>query len=210
MGRRMAFKEQIDRLVLNLEQAECLTSEVRNEVFWAFSPRNPMSVAEVARGLGKSAQTVHYHANELLRVGLLLAVDTRQSRSRTETLYVHKGCGTVDQGAQGSREHNAMRAKSFRFTAKRLVAETDAMYDAVADDPSRFVHDAFYRGNFFLSPAQSERLRNRMHELLLEIAREPAEPGAARIHVMLYARPTLGQSRAWKGADSDEAEPEEP
>lgn len=210
MVRRMAFKEQIDRLVLNLEQAECLTSEVRNEVFWAFSPRNPMSVAEVARGLAKSAQTVHYHANELLRVGLLVAVDTRQSRSRTETLYVHKGCGTVDQGAQGSREHNAMRAKSFRFTAKRLMAETDAMYDAVVDDPSRFAHDVFYRGNFFLSPAQSQRLRDRMHELLLEVAREPAEPGAARIHVMFYARPTVGQSRAWKEADADETEPEEP
>jgi DNA-binding transcriptional ArsR family regulator len=197
----MAFNEQVEKVVLSLEQAECLTSAVRSEVFWAFSPRNPMSVAEVARALGKSAQTLHYHANELVRVGLLVAVDKRQSRSRTELLYVHKGCGTVDQGSKGSAEHNAMRAKSFRFTAKRIVDETDAMYEAVAQDPSRFVHNTFYRGNFYLTPEQAARLHEFMGNFITELGREQATEGGIRTHVMLYARPTVGQSREWLEED---------
>ncbi len=199
----MAFNEQVNQLVLTLEQAGCLTSAVRNEVFWAFSPRNPMSVADVARALGKSAQTVHYHANGLVKVGLLVAVDKRQSRSRTELLYVHKGCGTVDQGPLGGREHNAMRAKSFRFTAKRIMEETDAMYEAIADDPSRFVHNTFLRGNFYLTAEQAERLGQTMWNMIVELGREQATEDAVRTHVMLYARPTVGQSQKWLDADKE-------
>ncbi|RYG27760.1 ArsR family transcriptional regulator, partial [bacterium] len=83
----MIFPGQVERVDFTFEQVECLTSPVRSAVFWAFTSHTPQSVADVAKGLGKSAQTVHYHVNGLLEVGLLVAVDTRQRGARTETLY---------------------------------------------------------------------------------------------------------------------------
>lgn len=194
----MGFPQQIDRLVFSLEQVECLTSRVRSDVFWAFTSHTPLSVGEVARGLAKSAQTIHYHVNELVEVGLLVAVDTRQSRSRTENLYVHKGLTNVDQGSKGSREHNAMRAKSFRFTARTMVEETDALYDIVASDPSRYDHNVLVLKNLFLTAEQSLRLRARLREMVDDLIREQPEEGGVRTHVLFYARPTVGQIRAWR------------
>ncbi len=205
----MPFPDQVDRLVLSIEQAERLTSRVRSDVFWAFSAVIPMSVAAVAKSLGKSAQTVHYHVNELFGVGLLVAAGTRQSRSRTETLYIHKGLVTVDQGAKGTPEHNAMRSKSFRFTTKTLVEETEALYDVVNVDPSRYAHNVLVRDNLYLTAEQSLRLRDRLRSLIAELEREQPAEGGARTHVMFYARPTVGQSRAWKAQATGEPEPTE-
>ncbi|HLO99686.1 MAG TPA: helix-turn-helix domain-containing protein, partial [Fimbriimonas sp.] len=88
------FPGQVERIDLTIEQVRVLSSEIRNEVFYSYQKREPRSVAEVANGLGKSAQTVHYHTNELADAGLLIAVEERKVRSRTEKLYVHAALST--------------------------------------------------------------------------------------------------------------------
>lgn len=211
----MAFPNQIDRIILNMEQAEVLTSFIRSEVFWAFSMTTPFSVAEVAKGLGKSAQTVHYHVKELIRVGLLIPAGTRQHRSRTETLYIHAAYLTIDAGKKGTPEYNALRAKSFKFTAKRLVQETEALYAAMALDPSYNDLSLFKRLNVSMSPERFLELRAQLAALIRELLKEEPEEGGVRIHVMFYMRPTLAQSRSWieeRGGSldiRDEAEEEE-
>lgn len=61
-----------------------------------------MSVSDIAKEIGKSAQTVRYHVNALIELDLILVVDERKRRSRTENLYVRKA---VESSTQVPRAH---------------------------------------------------------------------------------------------------------
>jgi hypothetical protein len=197
----MVFKGQVAKIVFNLEQLECLASGVRSQVFWAFSSKVPESVAQVAKGLGKSAQTVHYHVNELVRVGLLLGVETRQVRSRTETLYVHAARLNVDAGAVASPDEFALRAKGFRTLAKNTIEETELYYERLAQDSSVSDFSLLARDNVVMSREQFAEFRARMKAVLEEILAAQPEDGV-RINVLFYARPTQGQHRKWSEGEA--------
>src|SRR5687767_4085828 len=74
----------------SLVQVRALSSVARSEVFWAFSPTEPRSANDVAAALRRTPPTVRYHVNELIKADMLLAVETRRRRSRTEEAYVHR------------------------------------------------------------------------------------------------------------------------
>ncbi|RYG37050.1 ArsR family transcriptional regulator [bacterium] len=199
----MIFPGQIERLDFTFEQVERLASPVRSAVFWTFTSHTPQSVAEVAQQLGKSAQTIHYHVNELLEVGLLVAVETRQKGARTETLYVHKGRTNHHRGPEAGPEYYAMWAKGFRFTAKTLVDETEGLFEAIAQSPERGFHNVLSLKTVRLSPDQIQRLRLRLREIIEELVEEQPEEGGTRTHVFLYAHPTLGQLREWEAEEEE-------
>ena len=193
----MLFPNQVERLTLSVEQAECLTSRIRSDVLWTFSSREALSAAQVAKSLNKSPQTIHYHVKELVDAGLLIPAGSRQNRSRTEILYVRKGLEIYDQGKAGGVEHNAMRAKSFRFTVANLVRETDAFYQAVAADPEHFGNSLFDRRVLRLTPEQTLQLKERLLAVVDDFASQEPNESGARIHIMVYARPTVSQSNKW-------------
>ncbi len=200
------FANQVPLLTLSYEQAKCLASGVRTDVFWTFSGTEPISVREVAHRLGKSAQTIHYHVAELLKQDLLVPAMERQVHSRIEVLYVRKGLKIFSQTTGASREYNALRIKSFRLTMTTLIRETEYFFKAVEEDQSRFDHSTFLRKTVRMTPEQAVRFRERMMAVLDEISAEQVAEGGTRTDVVLYARPTVDQSRAWLGELDEETD----
>lgn len=89
---------QIPRLVFSLRQLRAIASSSRSSVFWAYSNHVPYSTSDIGQALGRSSQSVRYHTNELIKVGLLIPVETRKRKARTEVAYVTAGveCCTAD------------------------------------------------------------------------------------------------------------------
>ncbi len=199
MRTKPRFPGQSDRSIFTLEQAEALTSAIRSEVFWAFDAFEPHSAADVASALGKSAQTVHYHVHELVDVGLLIGVETRKRRARTETLYVHGSLNFLGQGPKASAEYRACVRKGFTAITRAMAREEEALqdvYDVPDDSISAF--SAYRRESFRLSPEQAAWLKSRLSEVLAEALNlEPSEDGT-RVNVAIYMKPTQGESRRWR------------
>jgi predicted transcriptional regulator len=106
---------QIERLEINLEQMRGLSSTVRADVFWSFHAIAQKSVNDIAKELGKSAQTIHYHVNALIKLELLVPGETRKKRSRTEQLYVRRARTSVDPSVGATEEYNRYRARAFKL-----------------------------------------------------------------------------------------------
>ncbi len=74
--------------ILNAEQREAITqSPARLEVLDAVSDLGPCSVAEMAGELGRSPQSLYYHIEIMVRVGLLRQTGSRKAGKRDEALY---------------------------------------------------------------------------------------------------------------------------
>ncbi len=75
-------------MILNPAQREAITqSPARLEVIDAMSEIGPCSVAELARELGRSPQSLYYHLEIMVAVGLLRQTGSRKAGKRDEALY---------------------------------------------------------------------------------------------------------------------------
>lgn len=188
------FPGQVEKIVFDLDQVESLASPIRNEVFWAFAAEEPASVSEVAHGLDKSPQTVHYHVAELVRVGLLLAVDERKRRSRTEKLYVRAAVSVFSQGRTSSKEYRRHALRGFAATTRTMVRETEKVQQAMDEDPSILDINFYRRITVRVAPEKAKELKERLSELLAEVQALDGEEGS-QVHFAIYMRPTIRESR---------------
>lgn len=195
---RKEFPGQVDRAYFDLAQVESLASPVRGEVFWSFNPDHPASVAEVAAGLGKSAQTVHYHVNELLRIGLLIAVDTRRQGARTEKLFVHQSRVFVSHGAQAPREYRDHALRGFQAITRTMAREQEAIHRTIDLDPSIAAFGLYWRETVRLTPEKAREINRRMRQVIDDIAKEDVGEEGVRVTVSYYMAPTLQESRRWR------------
>ncbi len=69
------------------EQKKAVASPLRMEILGLFVDRKPLSVAEIAQQMGRTATGIHYHVGFLEKAGLLRRVGRQKSGSRPETLY---------------------------------------------------------------------------------------------------------------------------
>lgn len=192
------FPGQEDELYFSLEQVKTLASAIRSEVFFSFTAFDPTSVADVARGLGKSAQTVHYHVNELLQAGLLIAVGERTKRSRTEKLYVHQAVlNYTRHPAEVNAEYRAEMTKSFNAITRSMARERAYAVQAVVNDPSLAVFVAYRQRLVRVSSHEKAlALRQHMHRCLEELEALHEPDGEFLVHCALYQAPTMSTSRA--------------
>ena len=175
------FPEQIELVELSLEQIRVLSSSACSEVFSAFSPNEALSAREVGQEVGRSAAAVHEHVDKLLECDLIVAVGTRKRRSRTETLYVHKGLITRFVIAKQDRE--SLEAYSDRFKAQMRLAERQfqGAMEAVSVDRSIIDFLAYKWVTGYLNRESALRLKSAINEIqsLMEEVREldPARRG---------------------------------
>lgn len=198
MPAKKSFPGQTPKSVFTLEQAKSLSSAIRSEVFWSFNKTEPLAVAEVASALGKSAQTVHYHTNELVRAGLLLAVDTRRRRARTEALYVHSSMNFVGQGPKAPKEFREYALKSFAAITRAMVREEAALqrvYDLGDDKIAPF--SAYRRASIRLSPEDAVKLRERLYAVLDEAYGLEQSGTGIRVNFSVFMKPTQAESKLW-------------
>jgi AcrR family transcriptional regulator len=69
------------------DQRRALGSPLRLELIGLFTDRRPLSVAEIAARMGRSATSIHYHVRLLEECGLLVRVGERPAGKRSETLF---------------------------------------------------------------------------------------------------------------------------
>lgn len=75
-------------VILNPRQREAITeSPARLEIVDAMSDIGPCSVAELARELGRSPQSLYYHLEIMVKVGLLRQSGSRKAGKRDEAIY---------------------------------------------------------------------------------------------------------------------------
>lgn len=189
------FSGQVDRIYFNLEQLESLASPIRSEVFWTFSSDQPMSVSEVARAVGKSAQTVHYHVNGLVEAELLVAVAERKRGARMEKLYVHRGLTNYSMGARAPKEQFKPMIKGFQAMTRSMAREWEALHEIYMQDPEVVPPGIFHRASARMTHEQSVAWRKRIVDMTAEIAAMESDPDGVRTNVSFLMTPTLGESR---------------
>lgn len=190
---------QIERLEINLEQMRGLSSTVRADVFWSFHAIDQKSVNDVAKELGKSAQTIHYHVNALVKVGLLVPGETRRKRSRTEQLYVRKARTSVDPSVGASEEYNRYRARAFKLETQRMVVEDSHFWGMLEQDPEIIHFSVFRKYRLMLTKERASKLRWDLVKVLLDAVRDhtPASEGGVQVNSIVYMKPTAVQLKKW-------------
>lgn len=194
---REKFPGQVERALFSLEQVKTLASSIRTEVFWSFDEFEPMSAADVGAAMGKSAQTIHYHVHELVKVGLLIAVGTRKRRARTETLYVHSARSFFAEGPNASAEYRGYIRKSFTSITRQMDREQAGMHDVLNFDPSIKDFHGYLRASLRLTPEAAQTLKSRLHAVLQSAHELEVEGEGHRVVASIYLSPTLAESRLW-------------
>lgn len=69
------------------DQIRALSTPARQEVIDAILSLGPSTVAEIARALGRPADSLYHHTRILKRVGLVVPVETRRRGRRDEVIY---------------------------------------------------------------------------------------------------------------------------
>lgn len=193
----------------DLEQVRSLASPIRSEVFWSFRAHEPFSVAEVAKLLGKSAQTVHYHVNELVRVNLLIAVSERKQYARTEKLYVPRGVTNLSRPASNTKEYRDEVVRGFAALARTMAKEHELANAAMDFDPDVSSWLMYRRALLRVDATKMAALKKRLLEVIEDASLYDVGPEGTMIHFSVYAAPTIGTSREWlkqKGKDLPEEE----
>ena len=76
------------RRVVRAEQIKALASPVRHEIADCLAAGGPMSVAELAGELERTPQSLYFHVQGLLDVGLIKVAGERVLPRHVETLYI--------------------------------------------------------------------------------------------------------------------------
>ncbi len=110
------------------EQRKAVASPLRLELLGLFIDRKPLSVAEIAERMGRSATGIHYHVRVLEKAGLLRCVGQKRSARRPEALYKPVADVFKMQQERGGASDDAVKALSMAFR----MAERD-MRAAMSD-----------------------------------------------------------------------------
>ncbi len=194
MSRVKLWPGQEEVVTFDLAQLKSLSSIARSEVFWAFSATEPKSTTDIAATIRRTAPTVRYHVNELIKANMLVVAGTRKRRSRTEELYVQKFHWGYTSRPPYEPEYveeinrgfaAICRAMDRERAASNIVGNIDLPYH----DINHFVH-AFIK----LTPDKAKLLSKRFKELLKEFDQMEDEAGEV-IHISTYFSPVLQVSQ---------------
>jgi DNA-binding transcriptional ArsR family regulator len=73
--------------IRNRKQMRALAASTRQEIVDMLPRMGTVSVAELARALGRPADSLYYHLHVLTNVGLVLSAGSRTRNGRSEALY---------------------------------------------------------------------------------------------------------------------------
>lgn len=193
MADRALFPGQVEQLTYNHEQLLALTSVARTSVLWGFNENKPLSVAEVASLIGKSPQSVHAHVNKLVEVGLLIPVETRKKRSRTEKAYVYAARELFTPEPPYSPATRLALSAKFTALMRQMVREMTLAQQVMEHDASfrAYTFSRFY--NVMVTEEEAWTIRRFLQEALLGASRMTQGEGA-RVTLSCLMLPAIGES----------------
>lgn len=75
-------------IIKSYDQARVLSHKLRMKITHLFEDEKPRTATHIAEELGMQTAKVHYHVRELMRVGLLELVETREKGGVLEKYYL--------------------------------------------------------------------------------------------------------------------------
>lgn len=192
-GHKPLWPGQVELIEFNLEQARAIASSSRSMVFWTYNSRTPLSVAEVGKIIGKSAQSVRYHTNELLKVGLLVVAETRRRHARTEEAYVRAAVKLVTLGPPVSPEYDMERRRGFQSMWRRFDRDRAAAFQLEDIDKKYRLPHHFWIETARLSPEDLRQFRIEATELVEKFAARDREDGI-RASLVTLSTPAFNES----------------
>lgn len=85
--KREAATNRADYWVLRKDQVRCLTSPTRHDIIDRLAAQGPLSVRDLAHGIGMRPSAVYHHLAQLLEVDLVVEAGSRIVNRRRERLY---------------------------------------------------------------------------------------------------------------------------
>ena len=139
---------------------------------------------------------MHYHVQELAKVGLIVPAATRKRRSRTETLYVHGAKSYVSQGVLAPKEYREYSQKTFAAMTRGLANDNAALHRVLDQHPD--IADFYFlnRKGIRLNLEQFNELRRRMGELISEFE-ESGDGEGVRLNVFAVVAPNMATVKGW-------------
>ena len=156
------------------EQQKALVSPVRQEMLGHFCTREALSIAELARLMGRPATALYYHVGLLERSGILQRVGERPSGKRMETLFAAAAGKFEMPGLEATDTEDTVRA--VRTAARMGVRDFGAgLRSPTARDegPTRTLLAFRMQGR--VREDQLERVNALIDELLAVVAEAAAD-----------------------------------
>ena len=164
-------------------QIRCLTSPIRQEIVDAIAASGAMSIADLARHLGRAADGLYFHVRALLRVGLLVEQSSIRRGKRFAAVYdVPARPLVIQQFPAQARSIGRVVASALRLAgrdANRALKDRSTS----TKGPARTLSAGRVKG--WLTETERKRLNVVLDELL-SILRS-AQPGPQRtLHAFTY------------------------
>lgn len=176
-----------------------LVSPVRQEIFGAIGLHGPITVADLARHLGRAQTSLYHHLTQLQRIGVVEVAQVQRADGRHERTFAAT-VGRVRLGASTTaaavRARQAAGNATLRLAARELAA-------ALADPslrrtgPTREV--VAMRGKAWLDATQLRRLDRHVRAIESLLRETAAKRGKARAYSLcVVLAPTDGTGRRSK------------
>ena len=184
-------------------QRAALASPLRLEILGLFSGGEPLAVADMARLMGRTANSLYHHVGLLEKAGLLRRRGVRPKGKRHEALFC-PAASRFDLEAEKGGETAALALKTMSSAFRMAERDLEAALrrgGGVAGGPGRNVHA--YRMHLRASPdllaGINEHLEAIEELVNAHAARNPEpSPDDQHLSLTLALLPLKGRGREWK------------
>ena len=125
------MKRPAEYIIHDVAQLRAIATAARHEIVAIMEELEEFSVGDLAAYLGRPAESIYYHVNNLVSVGLVLEVSTRVGNTRPEKLYALVGRRLFVDRECRDPEYRAILKKS----ARSVVRLSERLLHRALDDP---------------------------------------------------------------------------
>jgi predicted ArsR family transcriptional regulator len=175
-------------VITDLAQIRALASPVRQEVVDAVTAIGPVSVAALARSLGRAPNALYFHIQKLERLGLLVRGEGAAARGRPSTFYDVPGRPmmlTYQPGQSRTKAPMGRLVRSMLSSAGRHFVRAYRPDVAVVDGADRNLWAS--RSKRMLSPREVREVNRHLRALVALLNQpKPAPTGKGRLMELTF------------------------
>jgi Helix-turn-helix domain len=175
-------------VITDLAQIRALASPVRQEVVDAVTAIGPVSVAALARSLGRAPNALYFHIQKLETLGLLVRRDGAAARGRPSTFYDVPGRPMIliyQPGQSRTKTPMGKLVRSMLSSAGRSFVRAYRPDVAVVDGADRNLWAS--RSKRMLSPRELREVNRHLRALVALLNQpKPAPTGKGRLMELTF------------------------
>jgi DNA-binding transcriptional ArsR family regulator len=177
----------------SLEQVRAVADVLRLRILDHLA-REPLTVTQLGERLGVTPAKAHYHVGELVRVGLVRLVETRENRGILEKYYRAAGRDIhIAEGVLRRIPPDETIAATSAFLQVLTRGMLDAMWRGLeAAVPEEHVAASFLAGSYWMTDEEMKETVRQISEILKPYEDPRGVPGEHERMLALLSYPLLG------------------